>query len=166
MATELQNLSDYNPDVMPEKDIVAKQRYGIVVAEWNPAITATLRDGAYRFLLNNGAIKQNIDVIHVPGTIELTYGAKHLLEQKNKKYDAVIVLGCVIQGDTRHFDFVCQSVTQGITELNLRAGTCPVIFGVLTTNNLQQAKDRAGGIHGNKGEEAAYTAIKMANIVL
>ncbi len=166
MATELHNLSDYNPDEMPPKENVAKQRFGIVVAEWNPAITTALRDGAYKFLLNNGAVKQHIDVIHVPGTIELTYGTKILMEQKNKKYDAIIALGCVIQGDTRHFDFVCQSVTHGITELNLRAESCPVIFGVLTTNNLQQAKDRAGGILGNKGAEAAYTAIKMANIFL
>ncbi|VBB48456.1 6,7-dimethyl-8-ribityllumazine synthase [uncultured Paludibacter sp.] len=165
MATELYNLSDYDPDAMPDKEVVAKQRYGIVVAEWNPSITEILKEGAYKALLECGAIKQNIDVIHVPGTIELTYGAKYLLEQK-KKYNAIIVLGCVIQGETRHFDFVCESVTHGITELNLRSDACPVIFGVLTTNNLQQAKDRAGGIHGNKGEEAAITAVKMANIVL
>lgn len=165
MATELYNSSEYNPDLMPEKEIVSKQRFGIVVAEWNPAITEALNAGAYKTLIELGAVKQNIDVIHVPGTIELTFGAKFLLQQ-TKKYDAIIVLGCVIQGDTRHFDFVCDSITQGVTELNLRPDSCPVIFGVLTTNTLQQAQDRAGGIHGNKGEEAAITAVKMANIVL
>lgn len=165
MATELHNLSDYDPDEMPNAEVVAKQRFGVVVAEWNPAITEVLKDGAIKALLACGAEKQNIHTIHVPGTIELTFGAKFLLQQK-QKFDAIIVLGCVIQGDTRHFDFVCDSITQGVTSLNLRPDSCPVIFGVLTTNNLQQALDRAGGIHGNKGEEAAYTAVKMANIVL
>lgn len=165
MATELHNLSEYNPDTMPNTETVAKQRYGIVVAEWNPAITETMKDGAIKVLLRCGADEKNIHVIHVPGTVELTYGAK-FLQQQEKKYDAIIVLGCVIQGDTPHFDYVCDSVTHGVTELNLRTDACPVIFGVLTTNNLQQALDRAGGIHGNKGEEAAITAIKMANIVL
>ena len=165
MATELHNLSEYNPDTMPNPEIVAKQRFGIVVAEWNPAITETMKEGAVKILLSCGAEEQNVHIIHVPGTVELTYGAKFLLQQ-GKKYDAIIVLGCVIQGDTPHFDYVCDSVTHGVTELNLRTEGCPVIFGVLTTNNLQQALDRAGGIHGNKGEEAAITAIKMANIVL
>ena len=165
MATELHNLSEYDPDAMPEKEFVAKQRLGIVVAEWNPSITEAMKDGAVNALLVCGALKQNIQILHVPGTIELTYGAKYLMEQKDK-FDAIIVLGCVIQGETRHFDYVCSSITQGVTELNLRPNSCPVIFGVLTTNNLQQALDRAGGIHGNKGEEAAITAIKMANIVL
>lgn len=165
MATELRNLSEYNPDEMPDKEIVSKQRYGIVVAEWNPSITETLKDGAIKTLLECGVIKQNIDVLHVPGTIELTFGAKFMMQHKNK-FNAIIVLGCVIQGDTRHFEYVCDSVTLGITKLNLQSNSCPVIFGVLTTNNLQQAKDRAGGIHGNKGEESAITAIKMANIIL
>lgn len=165
MATELHNLSEYDADAMPNAEVVAKQRFGIVVAEWNPSITETLKDGALKALAACGAQEENIKVIHVPGTIELTFGAKILLQQKTK-FDAVIVLGCVIQGDTPHFDYVCDSVTHGVTELNLRPDSCPVIFGVLTTNNLQQALDRAGGIHGNKGEESAYTAVKMANIVL
>lgn len=165
MATELFTIADYDLESMPAKDIVGKQRYGIVVAEWNYSITKVLKEGAYETLLENGAIEQNIDIIHVSGTIELTYGAKLLMELE-KKYHAIIVLGCVIQGETRHFDFVCDSITQGITQLNLREKGCPVIFGVLTTDNLQQAKDRAGGIHGNKGNEAAVTAIKMVNIIL
>lgn len=164
MSTELNNFSEYVEEAMPAKEIVNTQRFGIVVAEWNPAITETLKNGAYNTLINSGANAENIHVVRVPGTVELTYGAKFL--QQQKKFDAIIVLGCVIQGDTRHFDFVCNSVTQGITELNLRTDGCPVIFGVLTTNNLQQALDRAGGIHGNKGDEAAITAVKMANIVL
>jgi len=111
--------------------------------------------------------------VHVPGTFELTFAAKQLLDDyyclidgiKVHKYSAIIVLGCVIQGDTPHFDYVCQGVTYGISNLNTRTDGCPVIFGVLTTNTLQQALDRAGGVHGNKGVEAAITAIKMANIV-
>lgn len=165
MSTELHNLSEYDPDAMPEKETVAKQHYGIVVAEWNPSITEAMKNGALRALSTCGVVKQNIQILHVPGTIELTYGAKYLMEQK-EKLDGIIVLGCVIQGETKHFDYVCSSITQGVTELNLRSNACPVIFGVLTTNNLQQALDRAGGIHGNKGEEAAITAVKMANIVL
>lgn len=165
MAIELRKLSEYNPDAMPNVDNVAKQRFGIVVAEWNPSITQAMCDAAVNALIKNGAIKNNIEVLHVPGTIELTYGAKYMV-QNTHKFNAVIVLGCVIQGDTRHFDYVCNSITQGITELNLRTDGCPVIFGVLTTNNLQQALDRAGGIYGNKGEEAAIAAIKMANISL
>jgi 6,7-dimethyl-8-ribityllumazine synthase len=175
MATQYQNLSDYNADLMPEKDIVANQHYAIAVADWNPNITHTLLDGAISALIENGVPASQIQVIHVPGTVELTYAAKKLAycttnnkksnEADKCKYSAIITLGCVIQGDTPHFDYVCESVTNGITELNLLENGCPVIFGVLTTNTLQQALDRAGGIHGNKGVEAAITAIKMANIV-
>ncbi len=172
MATAYQNLSDYNADLMPPKDTVATQSYAIVVAEWNPDITNALKEGAVSTLLENGVLSKNINVVHVPGTFELTYAAAKLSNQfktvagkKEHKYDGIIVIGCVIQGDTPHFTFVCNGVTQGITELNLLNDRCPVIFGVLTTNTLQQAKDRAGGIHGNKGDEAAITAIKMANIV-
>ncbi|MFZ4724305.1 MAG: 6,7-dimethyl-8-ribityllumazine synthase [Paludibacter sp.] len=175
MATQYQNLSDYNADLMPEKNIVVNQHYAIAVADWNPKITHTLLDGAISALIENGVPASQIQVIHVPGTVELTYAAKKLayITADNKisneadkcKYSAIITLGCVIQGDTPHFDYVCQSVTTGITELNLLENGCPVIFGVLTTNTLQQALDRAGGIHGNKGVEAAITAIKMANIV-
>jgi len=173
MATQYQNLSNYDADLMPEKKNVEKQQYAIVVADWNPKITHTLLRGAINALVENGVKESQIKVVHVPGTFELTYAAKQLFDdyhcvienRKVLKYAAVIVLGCVIQGDTPHFDYVCQGVTYGISELNTRANGCPVIFGVLTTNTLQQALDRADGIHGNKGVEAAITAIKMANIV-
>lgn len=174
MATKYQNLSDYNSDTMPDKEVVANQSYAIVAADWNPEITMAMLSGAFETLIKNGVDEKNIQVIHVPGTFELTYAASKLSTakkteadkgKKGNKYDAVIVIGCVVQGDTPHFTYVCEGVTQGITELNLRQDGCPVIFGVLTTNTVQQAKDRAGGIHGNKGCEAAVTAIKMANIV-
>jgi len=168
MATQYQNLSEYDAELMPDKQTVANQNYAIAVADWNPKITHTMLQGAVDFLVENGVKKDNIKVIHVPGTFELTYAANLLkYNQQGYIYSAIIVLGCVIQGDTPHFDYVCQSVTSGITKLNLRNNPipCPVIFGVLTTNTLQQALDRAGGIHGNKGVEAAFTAIKMANII-
>ena len=159
MASKLQNLSNYNPDLLPAKSIVAKQRYGVVVADWNSQVTYKLLEGAVSALEDNGAI--DITVTHVPGTFELTFAAKRLMQ--TDKYSAIIVLGCVIQGDTPHFDYVCGGVTQGITALNLE-GKCPVIFGVLTTLSLEQALDRAGGKLGNKGVEGAITAIRMANI--
>lgn len=155
MATELKNLSAYNPKEVPSGK---GKRIAIVVAEWNSDITFALRDGAIKTLLANGVAKSAIEVITVPGTFELTLGAA--LVGKRKPIDAVICLGCVIQGDTKHFDFICQGVTYGITELNISLEK-PVIFGVLTTNNLQQARDRSGGKHGNKGDEAAVTALKM-----
>ena len=133
-------------------------KFGIVVSEWNEKITSALLDGAVRTLLASGCEEQNIVIKHVPGTFELTLGAQFFAQYTD--VDAVIVLGCVIQGETRHFDFVCQSVTQGVTELMI-TWNMPVAFGVLTTENLQQALDRAGGRHGNKGDEAAATAIKM-----
>jgi 6,7-dimethyl-8-ribityllumazine synthase len=163
MATKYQNLSEYNAELMPDKDSVSEQSYAIAVADWNPQITHTMLQGAIDTLVLVGVKMENVNVIHVPGTIELTYAANYLMAQS--KYKAIIVIGCVIQGDTKHFDYVCQSITSGITDLNLRQNGCPVIFGVLTTNTLQQALDRAGGIHGNKGVEAATTALKMANIV-
>ncbi|MDD5186502.1 MAG: 6,7-dimethyl-8-ribityllumazine synthase [Paludibacter sp.] len=173
MATQYQNLSDYNAEQMPEKENVLKQQYAVVVADWNPNITHTLLQGAIDTLIKNGVKQSLITIVHVPGTFELTFAAKQLVNdyycmienKKIHKYAAVIVLGCVIQGETPHFDYVCQGVTYGISELNTRTDGCPVIFGVLTTNTLQQALDRAGGKHGNKGVEAAITAIKMANIV-
>jgi 6,7-dimethyl-8-ribityllumazine synthase len=173
MATQYQNLSEYNPDLMPDKKKVSEQQYAIAVADWNPEITHTLLQGAVDSLVKNGVKLSQIKIVHVPGTFELTFAAKQLLDDyyclidgiKVHKYSAVIVLGCVIQGDTPHFDYVCQGVTYGISNLNTRTDGCPVIFGVLTTNTLQQALDRAGGVHGNKGVEAAITAIKMANIV-
>jgi len=173
MATQYQNLSEYNPDLMPDKKKVSEQQYAIAVADWNPEITHTLLQGAVDSLVENGVKLSQIKIVHVPGTFELTFAAKQLLDDyyclidgiKVHKYSAIIVLGCVIQGDTPHFDYVCQGVTYGISNLNTRTDGCPVIFGVLTTNTLQQALDRAGGVHGNKGVEAAITAIKMANIV-
>lgn len=117
-----------------------------------------LKEGALSFLRGKDAKERNITIRTVPGAYELTLGAQYLLEKQ--KVDAVIVLGCVIQGETRHFDFICDAVANGITELNIKYKK-PVIFGVLTPNNMQQAIDRAGGKHGNKGEEAAATAIKM-----
>ena len=172
MATKYQNLSDYDADRMPDKINVSEQQYAIAVADWNSKITHSLLNGAIDSLIDNGVKESNIKIVHVPGTFELTYAAKQLLEDSNlidglnvRKYAAIIVLGCVIQGDTPHFDFVCQGVTSGISNLNTRTDGCPVIFGVLTTNTLQQALDRAGGIDGNKGVEGAITAIKMANIV-
>jgi 6,7-dimethyl-8-ribityllumazine synthase len=155
MATSLKNLSDYIPAHLPD---ASDMRFAIAVAEWNQEITFALRDGAINTLLKAGALKENITVGYVPGTFELTAAAKAFAD--TGRYHAVLVLGCVIQGETRHFDFICQGVTQGITSLNTRY-SLPFIFGVLTTDNLQQAKDRAGGKHGNKGDEAAVTAIKM-----
>lgn len=131
---------------------------GIVVSEWNTPITEALLKGATDTLIAAGVKEDDIIIEYVPGTVELTFGAKVLIEQTLAH--AVITLGCVIQGDTRHFDYVCDSVTQGVTKLNLQYDT-PVIFGVLTTNNLEQAEARAGGTHGNKGEDCAIAALKM-----
>jgi len=160
MATELKNLSNYDPSLIPSAE---KMSFGIVVAEWNYEITGALLKGATDTLIKHGAKTENINIKHVPGTFELSLGATLFAEHTN--VDAVIVLGCVIQGETRHFDFICNGVTEGITKLNIEY-SLPVIFGVLTTNNQQQAIDRAGGKHGNKGVEAAVTAIKMADLVL
>jgi 6,7-dimethyl-8-ribityllumazine synthase len=150
------NLSDYNPDSVPD---ASKLRFGIVVSDWNREITWSLLDGAINTLKKHGATENNIVVKHVPGSFELTLGAQFLAEYDD--LDAVICLGCVIQGETPHFTYICQGVTQGITQLNLEYNL-PFIFGVLTTNDQQQAADRAGGKLGNKGDEAAVTAIKMA----
>lgn len=133
--------------------------FGIVVSEWNPEITDSLLEAAYNTLIANGAIPTDIHVKHVPGSFELTLGAQFFAEYG--AVDAIICLGCVIQGETPHFNYVCQGVTHGITEVNLQYNI-PVIFGVLTTLTHEQAKERAGGKLGNKGEEAAIAAIKMA----
>jgi 6,7-dimethyl-8-ribityllumazine synthase len=155
MGTGLKGISDFQPGEIPSAvDMV----FGIVVAEWNYEITSSLLDAAVKTLLSAGAIKENILVRHVPGSFELTLGGQLMAE--NRDLDAIICLGCVIQGETPHFDYICRGVTYGITDLNMNYNM-PFIFGVLTTLNLQQAKDRAGGKHGNKGEEAAITAIKM-----
>ncbi|MBF6629163.1 MAG: 6,7-dimethyl-8-ribityllumazine synthase [Proteiniphilum sp.] len=155
MATELHNLSSYDPTSVPQGK---GKRIGIVVSEWNYSVTGNLLRGTYDTLLKFGVESEDIIVEHVPGSFELTYGAKLLIEKAN--LDSVIILGCVIQGETPHFTFVCESVTQGSTQLNLDYNV-PVIFGLLTTNTLDQAKARSGGRHGNKGDEAAITALKM-----
>ncbi|MCU0356601.1 MAG: 6,7-dimethyl-8-ribityllumazine synthase [Cyclobacteriaceae bacterium] len=133
-------------------------RFAIIVAEWNEEITEALYHGAVSSLLVHGVKKENIIRKNVPGTFELSLGAQWMAEREG--IDAVICLGCVIQGETPHFDYICQAVSYGLTEVGLKTGK-PVIFGVLTTLNKQQAFDRSGGKYGNKGEEAALTAIKM-----
>ena len=133
--------------------------FGIVVAEWNPEITGALLDGAVATLKKHGALPENIIVKTVPGSFELIYGANQM--SRNDRYDAIIVLGSVIRGDTPHFDYICQGVTQGIAQLNA-TNDIPIVYGLLTTNDLQQAKDRSGGRLGNKGDECAVVAIKMA----
>ncbi|HKZ38287.1 MAG TPA: 6,7-dimethyl-8-ribityllumazine synthase [Chryseolinea sp.] len=139
---------------------LSKKSFGIVVAEWNEEITEALYEAAVSTLVSNGVKKENIIRKNVPGSFELSLGALWMAEEK--KIDAVICLGCVIQGETPHFDFICQAVAYGVTQAGLKTRK-PVIFGVLTTLNQQQAFDRAGGKFGNKGEEAALTAIKMLN---
>lgn len=157
MATENKNLSHYDKTTIPD----AKNfRFGIVVSEWNDTITEALFQGAYNTLLENGADPNNIVRWNVPGSFELIYGCKKMQEQM---VNAVIAIGSVIQGQTKHFDFVCEGVTQGIKDLNVLHET-PIIFCVLTDNTMQQAIDRSGGIHGNKGTEAAIAAIKMAEL--
>jgi 6,7-dimethyl-8-ribityllumazine synthase len=158
MATALKNLSDFNPELVPS---AKEMRFGIVVSEWNPDITLALLEGARSTLVKNGANTNHIKVEFVPGSFELTSGARLVAEAGT--FDAVICLGCVIRGETPHFDYICQGVTAGISMLNVKY-SIPFIFGVLTTDTLQQAKDRAGGKHGNKGDEAAVTAIKMVNL--
>ncbi len=133
--------------------------FGIVVAEWNKEITGALLDGAVQTLEKHGALPENIHVKTVPGSFELIYGAQQLC--KNDGFDAIIILGCVIRGETPHFDYICQGVTYGIARLNA-SQNIPVIYGLLTVNDLQQAKDRSGGKLGNKGDECAVDAIKMA----
>jgi 6,7-dimethyl-8-ribityllumazine synthase len=155
MASNLKNLSEYNPDEMPD---ATTMKFGIVVSEWNIDITGALLEGALSTLKKLNVRNENIHVKWVPGSFELTLGAQFMAEYTN--VDAIICLGCVIQGETRHFDFICQGVTKGITDLNLTYNM-PFIFGVLTTDTLDQAKDRSGGKHGNKGDEAAVTAVRM-----
>lgn len=158
MATANKNLSAYDKNTIPD---AAQFAFGIVVSNWNGHITEGLYNGAYEALLDCGALAENIDRFDVPGSFELVYGAARLA--KLKKYDAIITIGCVIKGETMHFEFVCEGVTQGIKDLNVQAGV-PVIFCVLTDNNEAQSLARSGGNHGNKGTEAAITAIHMADL--
>ena len=154
MATK--NLSEYDIAKVPD---ASNMTFGVVVAEWNPEITGALLDGCVSTLEKHGALPENIHVKTVPGSFELIYGAHQMT--LNDGYDAVIILGSVIRGETPHFDYICQGVTEGIARLNVTSNS-PVVFGLLTTNDLQQAKDRAGGRLGNKGDECAVVAIKMA----
>jgi 6,7-dimethyl-8-ribityllumazine synthase len=158
MASNLKNLSDFSH--LEIRD-AANIRFAIVVSQWNSQVTGALLNGAVDGLLKHGALESDIKVIQVPGSFELTSGADIALRDQN--LDAVICLGCVIQGETRHFDFICDAVANGVSNVAVKYNK-PVIFGVLTTDNLEQAMDRAGGKHGNKGEEAAITAIQMAHI--
>ncbi len=160
MATQLKNLSDFSHTTVPDGNAY---KIAIAVAEWNADVTGNLYTGALETLIKHGVLPENIISVAVPGSFELT-GAADILLKKHTELDAVICLGCVIQGDTRHFDFICDAVAQGITQVGVKYSK-PVIFGVLTTNDLQQAIDRSGGKHGNKGDEAAITAIKMAHLL-
>jgi 6,7-dimethyl-8-ribityllumazine synthase len=155
MATNLKNLGDHSAKNMIS---LKSKKIGIVVSEWNDQVTDALLAGAIDILKAQGLKKDNLIVRYVPGSFELSLGAQYLADEK--KIDAVIALGCVIQGETRHFDFICDAVANGITNVGLKYNK-PVVFGVLITDTMQQALDRAGGKHGNKGEEAAFTAIKM-----
>ena len=157
MATANTNLSNYDKASLPD---VSKYSFGIVVSEWNAEITEALCQGAMQTLIDCGVHENNVKRLDVPGSFELIFGSKKM---QDLGCDAVIAIGSVIQGETRHFEFVCQAVAQGIKDLNT-SGEIPVIFCVLTDDTLQQAKDRSGGKHGNKGVEAAVAAIKMAAI--
>ncbi len=159
MATEGKNLSEYDKNTIPN----AKEfRFGIVVSEWNDGITEGLYRGAHEVLLENEVLERKIVRWNVPGSFELIYGCKKMQESYDM-LDAIIAIGSVIQGETKHFDFVCEAVSQGIKDLNVQSDI-PVIFCVLTDQNMQQAIDRSGGKHGNKGAEAAVAAIKMAQL--
>lgn len=151
----MHNLSDYDRNTMPSAE---GMKFGIVVAEWNSQYTFAMLEGAVQTLVANGACQDDITVAYVPGSFELVYGVTKMMQRA--KYDAIIAIGCVIRGETPHFDYICQGTTQGLVELNLR-GQMPVIYGLLTCNNAEQAEMRCGGSLGNKGDECAVTAIKM-----
>lgn len=157
MATENKNLSQYDKKIIPNAESL---RFGIITSQWNEQVTYGMRNGAIETLKDCGAIDDNILLWEVPGSFELVHAAKRMLD--TNEVDAIIVIGCVIQGETRHFDFVCQGVAQGIAQLNAEQSKVPIIFCVLTDNTFQQSLDRSGGKLGNKGVEAAITAIKMA----
>ena len=158
MASSEKNLSSYSNKNIAD---MSKVKFALVVSEWNESVTEALYQGAFDTLRSNGVSKDNIIRVDVPGSYELTLGAQWMAEKND--IDAVICLGCVIQGETRHFDFICDAVAHGIKDVNLKFNK-PVIFGVLTPDTQKQALDRAGGKHGNKGDEAAITAIKMLSV--
>ena len=155
MSSANKNLSEFRTQELPE---IQHKKFAILVSEWNEEVTNALYAGAYETLIKHGAQEKNIISQSVPGSFELTLGAQKMAQKP--EVDAVICLGCVIQGETKHFDFICHAVAQGITDVSIKFNK-PVIFGVLTPNTQEQAMDRAGGKHGNKGDEAAITAIKM-----
>jgi 6,7-dimethyl-8-ribityllumazine synthase len=159
MATENNNLSNYDKTTIPN---AKKFRFGMVVSEWNPKITEGMFQGAFDALLDCGVVKENIVRWNVPGSFELVYGCKKM-QQSYPMLDAIIAIGSVIEGETKHFDYVCEATTNGIMQLNLQ-NEIPIMFCVLTDRTLQQAIDRSGGKHGNKGVEAAIAAIKMAQL--
>lgn len=159
MASSLKNLSDFSTTEVPSAKGL---RFGIVTSEWNEQITGALYKGAVQTLLHYGAAESGIQAISVPGSYELTAGAQFLAAKAD--IDVVICLGCVIQGETPHFDFICSAVAHGLTHVGIQYNKT-IVFGVLTTNTLQQAIDRSGGKHGNKGDEAAVTGIKMARLL-
>lgn len=151
------DLSKYDKDSVPS---ASEMTFGIVVSDWNSDVTFSLLQGARETLIKHGADPENICEFHVPGSFELVYASKRVSEELD--VDAVIALGCVVRGGTPHFDYVCQGTTDGLSKLNTE-GTIPFIFGLLTTDDMQQSLDRAGGKLGNKGVEAAITAIKMVD---
>ncbi len=155
MSSANKNLSEFRTNELPE---IQHKKFAILVSEWNEEVTNALYAGAFETLIKHGAQEKNIISQTVPGSFELTLGAQKMAQKPD--VDAVICLGCVIQGETKHFDFICHAVAHGITDVSIKFNK-PVIFGVLTPNTQEQAMDRAGGKHGNKGDEAAITAIKM-----
>lgn len=155
MASFDKNLSDYSSKNITN---IARKRFALVVSEWNEKVTEALMKGACETLLKEGAQEENLIIKTVPGSYELSLGAQWMAQ--DPKIDAVICLGCIIQGETKHFDFIAQAVAQGLINVSLKYNK-PIVFGVLTPNNINQATDRAGGKYGNKGDEAAITAIKM-----
>lgn len=155
MASSIKSLSSYSSKNLTD---ISNKVFAVIVSEWNDEVTDSLYNGALNTLLKHGAKQDNIVKVDVPGSYELSLGAQKLASRED--VDAVICIGCVVQGETKHFDFICDAVAHGITNVSLKYDK-PVVFGVLTPNTQQQALDRAGGKHGNKGDEAAITAIKM-----
>ena len=158
MATELKNLNEFSKSLSSD---VKGKKVGIVVAEWNEEITQALYKGAKSFLLDSGVWENHIQTIEVPGSYELIHASNILANKEG--IDGVIALGCVIKGETKHDEYISNAVAQGLANITIEKKK-PIIFGLLTTNTLQQAKDRSGGKHGNKGTEAAYTLLRMLDL--
>lgn len=158
MATELKNLNDFSKTLSTN---VKGKEIAIVVAEWNEEITKALYDGAKEYLIKSGIWENNIETIEVPGSFELIYAANLLAQKEN--IHGVLALGCVIKGETKHDEYISNAVANGLSNITIKYNK-PLTFGLLTTNTLQQAKDRSGGKHGNKGTEAAYTLLRMLEI--